>query len=195
MVSFVDDDGILNSDQDLDHDDLTNQQPDIAPPAVFLATAGYDHTIRFWDVVTGVCTSTLQYNLSQVNCLAVTTDKRILGAAGNPQVHIFDTTSAAGPIRVLDGQAGTTAISGNVTALGFHAEDPWLFTTSDDGSLRIWDLRAARCQRDIDNKAGINGAVLHPNQVEIITADQNGSVKVWDLRSISCSAEMVTSPP
>lgn len=126
-----------------------------------------------------------------MNCLAITSDKRLLGAGGNPQVHIFDTTSAAGPIRVLDGQAGTTSVTGNVTALGFHAEDPWLFTTSDDGSLRIWDLRAAKCQRDIDNKVGINSACLHPNQVEIVTADQNGSVKLWDMRTSSCSSEMV----
>lgn len=34
------------------------------PPAVVLATAGYDHTIRFWDVVRGCCIGTLQHNES-----------------------------------------------------------------------------------------------------------------------------------
>lgn len=34
------------------------------PPAVVLATAGYDHTIRFWDVVRGLCIGTLQHNES-----------------------------------------------------------------------------------------------------------------------------------
>lgn len=38
-------------------------EPD-GPPAVVLATAGYDHTIRFWDVVRGGCIGTLQHNES-----------------------------------------------------------------------------------------------------------------------------------
>lgn len=38
------------------------------PPAVVLASGGYDHTIRFWDVVMGSCIGTLQHNES-VNLL------------------------------------------------------------------------------------------------------------------------------
>lgn len=153
-------------------------------PPVLLATAGYDHSIRFWDVITGACTSTLQFNTSQVNCLAITEDKRIIGAGGNPQIHVFDTASVTGPVRVLEG-------NGNATSIGFHSDDPWLFSTSDDGSLKIWDLRAAKCQRDIDNKSAINAALLHPNQTEILTADQLGSLRIWDLRTNTCSTELV----
>ena len=29
--------------------------------AVVLATAGYDHTIRFWEALSGICYRTLQY--------------------------------------------------------------------------------------------------------------------------------------
>ncbi len=121
----------------------------------------------------------------------ITLDKRILAAGGNPQAHIYDTTSAAGPIRVLEGQTAVSGLSGNITSIGFHPTDPWLFTSSDDGSLKIWDLRAAKCQRDIDNKASINGALMHPNQVDILAADQNGSLKIWDLRTNTCSTELV----
>jgi len=31
---------------------------------VLLATAGYDHTIRFWDVISGNCINTLQHTES-----------------------------------------------------------------------------------------------------------------------------------
>jgi len=109
-------------------------------------------------------------------------------------VHIFDTTSAAGPVRVLDGptnNGSSSSQSGNVTSLGFHAHEPWLYTCSDDGALRIWDLRAARCQRDIASKAGITGACWQAGQTEIVTGDQAGSVKIWDLRTTSCPAEMI----
>lgn len=160
---------------------------DIIPPVVVLATAGYDHTIRFWDVASGVCTSTLQYNISQVNTLSISSDKRLLAAGGNPQVHLFDTTSATGPLRILESAVG------NVTALGFEADGRWLFTADDCGSLKVWDLRAAKCQRDLDNKAGINSAILHPNQGDILTADQHGSLRIWDLTSNTCTTEMVGS--
>ena len=34
---------------------------------VVLATAGYDHTIRFWEATSGICYRTLQYADSQVS--------------------------------------------------------------------------------------------------------------------------------
>ena len=39
----------------------------VATDEVILATAGYDHTIKFWAAHTGVCTRTLQHPDSQVN--------------------------------------------------------------------------------------------------------------------------------
>ena len=38
---------------------------------VVLATAGYDHTIRFWEATTGICYRTLQYSDSQARFLSV----------------------------------------------------------------------------------------------------------------------------
>lgn len=33
---------------------------------VVLATAGYDHTVRFWEATSGICYRTLQFADSQV---------------------------------------------------------------------------------------------------------------------------------
>ena len=33
--------------------------------------------------------------------------------------------------------------SGNVTELGFQRTRKWMYTGSDDGTLKIWDLRCA----------------------------------------------------
>lgn len=33
----------------------------MSQPPVILATAGYDHTIRFWEATSGRCYRTLQY--------------------------------------------------------------------------------------------------------------------------------------
>ena len=84
-------------------------------PSVVLATAGYDHTVRFWEATRGVCYRTLQYADSQVNRLEITPDKQYLAAAGNPHVRLFEVnTSNPQPVTSYDGHTG------NVTAVGFE---------------------------------------------------------------------------
>ncbi|KAJ3193775.1 RNase P and RNase MRP subunit, partial [Dinochytrium kinnereticum] len=61
---------------------------------VVLATAGYDHTIKFWEALSGMCVRTIQHpDNSQVNKLSISPDKRYLAAAGNPHVRIYDIQS------------------------------------------------------------------------------------------------------
>ena len=44
---------------------------------VILATAGYDHTIRFWKAHTGQCTRTVQHTDSQVGEVSKSNVKRL----------------------------------------------------------------------------------------------------------------------
>lgn len=86
---------------------------------VVLATAGYDHSIRFWEATSGLCYRTLQYAdsqveshaqpvlqkrlasqkylrecLLQVNKLEITADKHLLAAAGNPHIRLYEVNSS-----------------------------------------------------------------------------------------------------
>ena len=106
-------------------------------PSVVLATAGYDHTVRFWEATRGVCYRTLQYADSQVNKLEITPDKRYLAAAGNPHVRLFE-VNASNPQAVTSYDGHT----GNVTAVGFEPHGSWMYTGSEDGTVKMWDLRA-----------------------------------------------------
>ena len=80
---------------------------------------------------------------------------------------------------------------GNVTSVAFSLSSSWLLSASTDGTLRIWDLASLTCQREISNRAGINRAVLHPNEIEVITADEGGLIKVWDLNKSESTVELV----
>jgi G protein beta subunit-like protein len=153
---------------------------------VVLATASYDHTIRLWEATSGVCHRTLQYADSQVNKLEITSDKQFLAAAGNPHVRLFEVNSSNGqPVSSYDGHQG------NVTAVGFQRDNKWMFTGSEDGTVKIWDLRAPGYQRQYESRAAVNTVALHPNQGELISGDQNGNIRVWDLRENLCSSEYV----
>jgi len=157
-----------------------------AERSVVLATAGFDHTIRFWQAPTGLCNRTVQYTESQVNRLCITPDKQYLAVAGNPHVRLYEIhTQNAAPVMSFDGHTG------NVTAVGFQKDRKWMFTGSEDGSVKIWDPRAPGFQRSYASKAGINSVALHPNQGELIAGYEDGNVRVWDLAANSCSYELV----
>ncbi|KAL7664783.1 Uncharacterized protein ABC855_g2038 [[Candida] zeylanoides] len=180
--------------------------------SVILASAGYDHTIRFWDALTGVCSRTIQHTDSQVNRLEITSDKRYLAAAGNLYVRLYDIRQAgsgasgqqlgSGSGSGSGGGAAGAASSGapamtfeghtgNVTSLAFQAENKWMVTSSEDGTVKVWDVRAPSVQRNYKHHCPVNEVVIHPNQGELISCDQEGNIRVWDLGENHCTHHLI----
>jgi target of rapamycin complex subunit LST8 len=58
--------------------------------SILLCTGGYDHTIRLWNVVQGNCSAVFQHNESQINALAISPNRSIIAAAGNPSIRLYD---------------------------------------------------------------------------------------------------------
>lgn len=176
--------------------------------SVLLVTAGYDHTIRFWEAWSGICSRTIQHPDSQVNRLSISPDKRFLAAAANTHIRLYD-CSLASPSAIAAANAGAGGAGGNnvgapaqpiatleghqgnVTAIAWHCDMQWLVSGGEDGLLKIWDLRTSRATRIYDHRGPVNDVVVHPNQGELVSCDQNGSVKVWDLGQNGCSHELV----
>ena len=132
---------------------------------VLLATAGYDHTIRLWEAPSGICYRTMQHPDSQVNKLEIAPDKQYIAAAGNPSLRIFDINgSSPNAVSSYDGHTN------NITAAGFQREGKWMYTGSEDGTIKIWDLRAPGCQREYESGSPLNTVMLHPNQAELTRA-------------------------
>lgn len=164
---------------------------------VIMATASYDHTIRFWDVIQAKVIRTLQHNESQVNAMCIAKDKSMLVVAGNPKIKIFEALGSKGiPVRVYSGHEG------NVLSLSLQNENNWLLSSGEDGTLRVWDLRTSKCQKKIDNdktvairggKTPFGSACLFPNQREAFTSDLDGRVRIWDLGEGKCSKEIIVA--
>ncbi|KAI9798274.1 MAG: TOR complex subunit lst8 [Piccolia ochrophora] len=154
--------------------------------SVILCTAGYDHTIRFWEALSGICSRTIQHPDSQVNRLCISPDKRFLAAAGRHSVKLYDIKSTnPNPVLTFDGH------SGNVTGVGFHCEGKWMVTSSEDGTVKIWDTRSGIIQRNYKHGSAVNDVVIHPNQGELISCDRGGNVRVWDLGENKCTHQLI----
>lgn len=46
-----------------------------------------------------------------------------------------------------------------------------MYSGSEDGTIKIWDLRAPGCQREYASRAAVNTVMLHPNQGELISGE------------------------
>jgi WD40 repeat protein len=100
--------------------------------SVVLATAGYDHTIRFWEATSGICYRTLQYAESQINKLEITYDKQFIAAAGNPHIRLFEVNSNdPQPVLSYEGHVG------NVTAVGFQKDSKWMYSGASPARMRL----------------------------------------------------------
>jgi G protein beta subunit-like protein len=154
--------------------------------SVILCTAGYDHTIRFWEALSGICSRTIQHPDSQVNRLCISPDKRFLAAAGHHTVKLFDIKSTnPNPLLTFEGHTG------NISGVAFHCEGKWMVTSSEDGTVKIWETRSGTIQRSYHHGSPANDVVIHPNQGEIISCDRSGSVRIWDLAENNCSHQLI----
>ncbi|KAF8002628.1 hypothetical protein HF325_003593 [Metschnikowia pulcherrima] len=179
--------------------------------SVILASAGFDHTIRFWDALTGVCSRTIQHTDSQVNRLEITSDKRFLAAAGNLYVRLYDirqtgnsgpsASSSAAPNGSQGPNSGAASSqspamtfeghTGNVTSLAFQADNRWMVLLLEDGTVKVWDVRSPSVQRNYRHHCAVNEVVIHPNQGELILCDHDGNIRIWDLGENQCTHHLI----
>lgn len=140
---------------------------------------------RFWEALSGICSRTIQHPDSQVNRLCISPDKRYLAAAGNQSVKLYDIKSTnPSPLLTFEGHTG------NITGVAFHCEGKWMVTSSEDGTVKIWETRTGTIQRSYSHGCPANDVVIHPNQGEIISCDRSGYVRVWDLAENTCAHEL-----
>lgn len=120
--------------------------------------------------------------------------------AGNPCIRVYDnnhhnttvnsspTAEQINPVLSLEGHRS------NVTAVGWQWEGRWVWSASEDGTARVWDVRSgntSKCQREFTGKYPVCDAALHPNQTELATVDERGVLRVWALAGKECIYEAV----
>lgn len=101
---------------------------------------------------------------SDSSLTAATTTANIL------PVHIFETSATTG-------QSGGSG--GNVISVAFHPEGSWLWSASEEGQLRVWDLQGSfGLKKEIHLGSPLTAAVLHPDYEHVLVGDELGRLRL-----------------
>jgi G protein beta subunit-like protein len=106
----------------------------------------------------------------------------VLVTTGNPAIRLYEINSTSNdPQQQQQAVLTLEGHTGNVTSIGFQRDGRYLYSGSDDGTIKIWDLRNPNYSRSIAVGAPVNSVCLRSDRDEFTSGDQDGYVKVWDL--------------
>jgi G protein beta subunit-like protein len=147
--------------------------------SVVLATAGFDHKIRFWEAPSGVCTRIIKYPDSQVNRLEITPDKQCKYRGVGVTLRCVAALSlslALTPSSPLFPTFTVIAAAGNPVIRLYEILAP-----------ASKDPMAQQSQQAVLTLEGHTGSVtslgFQKDGRYLYSAAEDGTVKVWDLRS------------
>ena len=152
----------------------------IHPTKPYVLSASYDFVIKLWDWENGwKCTrifneehssSVMQlvFNPMDPNAFAsVSMDKTIkIWSVDSPHSNL-----------TLDGH------SSNVRCLDYftHGGKQYLFTGSDDGTAKIWDVQKKICVKTLVGHANrVSTVYAHPQLPILMTGSRDGTVRLWN---------------
>lgn len=143
---------------------------------------GLSGEVRLVNLSTGNCVhmvdshvaSDSSVGLPHINKLGVHSDNLLL--CGNPWIRLVSlSTLSTHSGRIFQGH------SRNVTCVDFQADAKWFLSAGEDGSVRLWDLRAKGFQMGMQHSCSIADGQLHANQGAFLFGDSQGFVNEWDL--------------
>ena len=156
-----------------------------------LISGGLDHRIKIWNWRTGECISTLTGHTSGVIGLHFNSSILVSGSIDNTiRVWNFDDKSAC----VLRGHSDW------VNSVKIDSASRTVFSTSDDSTVKIWDLETNSCLKTLDGHVGqVQQVILLPRDYEPEDEDDaddhDGSCSSVSAQSLPPSpADQITEP-
>ena len=162
----------------------------ISDDAKFLAIALQDHSIRLWDLQSGVELARIAGDAERITIAKISRDDRLVVAAG-----------AEGTIDIADMAKGTVAArirtgQGAIRALDLARDGSSLVTAGGDGTVRLWDLRTGRELATFrGNSAPLAGIGLSPDGAHIAGGGGDGRIYVWRRNAAAPEAALVAPAP
>ncbi len=161
-----------------------------APDGRTLATAGFDGTMRLWDLTDRARPGPLGPPLTGPNgSVAFAPDGRTLAAAGGGDgtVRLWDLTDRARPGPLGPPLTGHTR---QVVSVAFAPDGHTLATASADGTARLWDLTDSARPGPLGppltgHTDWVRSVAFAPDGHTLVTASWDKTVRLWDLTGLN----------
>ncbi len=160
----------------------------------WIVSGGFDKTVRIWDADDGHPIHVFEGHPSGVRCVAVSTDKTRVAAAGGE----FNQPSQA---TVWDAETGKVvwALKGHnndVPCVLFSRNGKRIFTASYDKSIKIWDADTGQEAITLRVHAReVTALALSANGNLLASAGRDGTVRVWDGTPVVAPVAAALAPP
>lgn len=146
-----------------------------------VSSASWDHAVKVWDVMQGVCIRSLQYH-SQIAYAAIWSPSRpmcLASVGGDAMLHIVDLNVGDVPVQSI--QAHQHEI---LTVDWNKYNDFMVVTGSVDKTVRLFDLRnpTVPVQMLHGHHLAVRRVKTHPfSESQLVSASYDMSVNLWDM--------------
>ncbi|MEZ4867014.1 MAG: BTAD domain-containing putative transcriptional regulator [Caldilineaceae bacterium] len=143
-----------------------------------MATNGYEHKLRLWDLETGTCRQTLDLPDAHARTMDFTQDgSQLIIAQTNGHIQLFDLTEHTVPIIRQHFHHHQSPIN----SVAFNSVGNLAVTGASDPTLFIWDVATGQQRHVLDGFAqGVMGVAFWPNRNLFATSGRDGLVRLID---------------
>lgn len=142
------------------------------PQGDMIASAGWDDTVRLWDVGTGEVIHTLRGHRSHVMSVAFSSDGAwLLSGAYDRHARLWDTATGALLVSLDDHDDALEAVA-------FTPDDGALVTAGRDGQLSVWTPEGVLLRRMVASDDRLLTLAFAPDGT-LYTGGRAGIISVW----------------